>query len=346
MVSPARARQALGAVAGIASMAGSVTDRAEALVEPLRQITPFDAVFLTLFDPERRLQVPVLRQGYPEPASRGLDGEQFTRDVELAGMHGPSGPVRAGDLPVPVETLPTWSQYLYPAGFREGLAISLFSADGRYLGVLNTSSADPRPASDAACAVLAQMAPFVASAVDPMRSVSAVADLVAGAAAGVVLTRAGGAVPLPGLPGHRLLAPGSALLAAAHSRLTGDSVQTSFLCPADGDTEPSWLLVRALRCPSQPPWYLSTAVLLCPPPDLRGLTRRELEVLGLLIEGWSNARIADGLSLSLRTVVTHMEHIMTKFDAASRTMAAIRASRQGLYVPPELSLTAAPDVER
>lgn len=345
MVSPARARQVVSEVAGISTMAGSATDRVEALVEPLQRISPFDAMFLTLLDPERRLQVPLLRQGYPEAASRGMDGEQLTQDLELAGLHGPAPPVRIGDLPVPVETLPTWTQHLYPAGFRQCFGVSLFSADGRYLGVLNTNSADPRPASDAARALLAQVAPFVAAAVDPMRNISAVASIVGGATAGVVLTAGGNTVPLPGLPDHRLLTPGSAVLAAARSRLAGGCMAATFLCAHD-EAGTSWLLVRALRCPPQPPWYLSTAVLLCAPPDLRGLTRRELEVLGLLLEGWSNAQIAAVLSLSCRTVVTHMEHIMVKFDAASRTMAAMRACRQGLYVPPELISPSIPGTGR
>jgi DNA-binding NarL/FixJ family response regulator len=78
-------------------------------------------------------------------------------------------------------------------------------------------------------------------------------------------------------------------------------------------------------------------VLLSPPPHLCGLTRRELEVLGALTEGWSNARIAAVLAVTERTVAAHVEHIKAKLNAPSRTVAAVRAARQGVYIPVELS---------
>jgi DNA-binding NarL/FixJ family response regulator len=67
------------------------------------------------------------------------------------------------------------------------------------------------------------------------------------------------------------------------------------------------------------------------------LTSRELEVLGLLVRGWSNARIAATLTVTVRTVESHVEHILTKLRVTSRTMAAVRALRQGLFIPPELT---------
>jgi DNA-binding NarL/FixJ family response regulator len=72
---------------------------------------------------------------------------------------------------------------------------------------------------------------------------------------------------------------------------------------------------------------------LAPATDLRGLTPRELQVLGLVIEGWSNRQIAVALIVTPRTVATHLEHILAKLDAPTRTLAAVRAERQGLYVP-------------
>jgi DNA-binding NarL/FixJ family response regulator len=79
------------------------------------------------------------------------------------------------------------------------------------------------------------------------------------------------------------------------------------------------------------------AVLVALPGDLHGLTRRELEVLGLLIEGWTNARIAAALVIAPRTVATHMENILAKLGAETRALAAVRALGQGLYVPRPLT---------
>ena len=70
-----------------------------------------------------------------------------------------------------------------------------------------------------------------------------------------------------------------------------------------------------------------------PPGDLGGLTARELQVLGLLVEGWSNGRIAGVLVISERTVATHVEHIMAKLGARTRALAAVRALNRGAFVP-------------
>lgn len=66
-----------------------------------------------------------------------------------------------------------------------------------------------------------------------------------------------------------------------------------------------------------------------------GLTPRELDVLGLLVDGQSNHEIADRLVVTDRTVATHVEHILHKLEAPTRTLAAVRAEREGWYVPPE-----------
>jgi DNA-binding CsgD family transcriptional regulator len=70
-----------------------------------------------------------------------------------------------------------------------------------------------------------------------------------------------------------------------------------------------------------------------PATDLHGLTPREMEVLGLLVEGCSNQEIARTLVVAPRTVATHLEHVLGKLGAPTRTLAAVRAERDGLYVP-------------
>ncbi len=66
------------------------------------------------------------------------------------------------------------------------------------------------------------------------------------------------------------------------------------------------------------------------PPTTDPLTARELEVLTLVGQGMSNAEIAARLTISERTVTTHISNILSKLHLASRTQAALYALRQGL----------------
>ncbi|MEB3218700.1 MAG: response regulator transcription factor [Nostocales cyanobacterium 94392] len=60
------------------------------------------------------------------------------------------------------------------------------------------------------------------------------------------------------------------------------------------------------------------------------LTERELEVLQLIVEGCSNAIIAERLYITVGTVKTHVRNILNKLCADDRTQAAVRALRSGL----------------
>jgi branched-chain amino acid transport system substrate-binding protein len=60
-----------------------------------------------------------------------------------------------------------------------------------------------------------------------------------------------------------------------------------------------------------------------------GLTPRELDVLSLLTGGLSNRQIADRLCGSIRTVSTHVAHILAKLGQQSRAGAAAVAAERG-----------------
>ena len=62
------------------------------------------------------------------------------------------------------------------------------------------------------------------------------------------------------------------------------------------------------------------------------LTRREVEVLGMLAEGLANKNIAARLGISEHTVKTHVASILTKLDAFSRAEAVAVGARQGLIL--------------
>lgn len=60
------------------------------------------------------------------------------------------------------------------------------------------------------------------------------------------------------------------------------------------------------------------------------LSEREREVLSLIAEGYSNARIAERLVISERTVKSHVNNILGKLQVTDRTQAAIYAWREGI----------------
>ena len=63
------------------------------------------------------------------------------------------------------------------------------------------------------------------------------------------------------------------------------------------------------------------------------LTKREQEVLELVAFGLSNKEIAQRLGLGKRTVETHIDHVLSKLDAQTRTRAVVEAGRAGLLGP-------------
>ena len=63
-----------------------------------------------------------------------------------------------------------------------------------------------------------------------------------------------------------------------------------------------------------------------------GLTARQVDVLGLLAEGLTNAEIAARLSLSAKTVGHHVSALLAKLGVGSRHQAAVAARRLGVVV--------------
>ncbi len=64
------------------------------------------------------------------------------------------------------------------------------------------------------------------------------------------------------------------------------------------------------------------------------LTKRELDVVTLLVAGLSNAAIAVALTLSPRTVTTHVDHIMRRMGVPSRSAVATAALDDGIVAVP------------
>lgn len=61
-----------------------------------------------------------------------------------------------------------------------------------------------------------------------------------------------------------------------------------------------------------------------------GISKRELEVLALIVQGHTNQEIADQLFISLNTVKTHSARLFEKLEVNSRTKAINRAQELGI----------------
>ncbi len=64
-----------------------------------------------------------------------------------------------------------------------------------------------------------------------------------------------------------------------------------------------------------------------------GLTPRQVEVLGLLVDGLTNAEIADRLFVTRKTAEHHVAAVLAKLGVDSRVAAARRAAELGLVAP-------------
>lgn len=311
-------------------------DRARTMLGALRRAVPFDAAWLALLDPLESSYSPLACVDLDAPVVRYLEGPTVAHDVEATGADSGADTPRPtrwpADLPVPSGELTTWAQGLLSAGVHEALAVGLFTADGRHVGLLALLFDEERAPAPVERERLAAAVPVLAQAIDPMRSLLTAARLVPGATAAVALREDGRTEPIGGWPGDPLLAEGSVSLAAALVRLRTGQVCSSFLWSASHEGVPTHVRITALATPGDLP-RVQGVVAVSPASGLRGLTPRELQVLGFVVEGCSNQEIAHALTVTARTVAAHLEHVLAKLDVPARTLAAVRAEQEGLYVP-------------
>ena len=69
------------------------------------------------------------------------------------------------------------------------------------------------------------------------------------------------------------------------------------------------------------------------PEALSALTERELEVFDLVANGLSNGEIAERLLVSLATVKTHVNRVITKLDGRSRPQLVVLGYESGRICP-------------
>ena len=319
-----QAMATLGRVSSIAADLCSTEERAQSILEELRQLIPFDAAEISTFDPTNGDYCEVASVGYESKVLEGLRSERFLDLMHSLGLPDTGIPVRMKDLPGAL--LDNWavSELLLPAGYSEGMTMALRTADGRFTGVMNLSTTSSEHPSDVARAAVSQLCTALGNLVDPVRSGRWLAMLLGSGSMAIGLDTAGTVIHLPGMTTHPLLEEGSELLSQAQSS-AGMGTWNSFIWPDDE----SWFRVRVVPCRQKE--HITTVVSM-DEVDLGPLSRRELEVLTLAAEGMSNGEIGDALVISGRTVGTHIEHVLEKLAAPNRAAAVAHAIREGLVL--------------
>jgi hypothetical protein len=321
--------------ARLARSSASMQERAAAILQHLGRVLRFDAGWLAVRDPEQNRHVPLATTGADAALHDYFDRPEADAEVDLLGLNRRRPPMLASEIASPLSEVRTWAEHLLPAGFREGLAAGLFTSEGRHVGFLSLLSADPARPNRADRRVVAAVTTLIADHVDRTRDLAATARTVQNASAGVVLTRRGGVLPLPGLPDDRLLAKGSRILTVATDELADSGAYISFLAPTPGGQ-----LIRVIALDFGRPDldHLCAGVLLCPPGDVLGLSVLDLRVLGLLVEGVTDVpTLAMSLNVAEQAVAEALERSMAALRTNDLTAASVRALRGGMRVPARLA---------
>jgi hypothetical protein len=321
-------------LARIAMTPATLEERAEAVLTVLGETLPFDAAWLAIRDPEQSRHTPLATAGPAEALRRYFQTPEADAEVDQLGLNRHRPPMLASEIPIPLPELRAWADHLLPAGFRGGLAAGLFTPRGRHVGFLSVLTEDPSRPSPADRQAIAAVTEVIAHGLDRVREIAVTARIVEAASAGILLTRGGDTLPLPGLPDHRLLAPGSRLLATVTRELADSDTYIAFLAPTTDTGDGPLVRVSAVDCSRPALDHLQAAVVLSPPGDLRGLTPLDLRAAGLMVEGATHvSAIAGALGVDERTAADAIRATLIALEAPDLTAATVRAVRTGLRIP-------------
>jgi len=317
-------------MAHIAAAAGSIEQRADALLEALRGVVPYGAAWIGVRDPETRKHQRVGSDGDISSLVRYFALPEADDEVEALGLNRFQPPVPASALPVPLAETRAWGEYLLPAGFNDGLAMALFTRDGRHLGFLTFLNDEPSPWTVSYCRLLAGLRTIVAEALDRLPSLGTVARMTGDALGGIAITRAGQSVQIPGLPTHPLLEEGSAALALSRQHACAPGHISSFLSQWAGRL----LRVSVIDCRDEGVDHLYAVVLVRSADGAARLGQVDIRLLGALVEGWDDERIRAVLGLADPT--HHAERLAGHFGVESIGALVQHAAREGLSLPSAL----------
>ncbi len=316
---------AMAAIAERAAEPVGPVQRARHVLEALREVVPYDCAALALWDPAAKTYRPLANVDYPERVYAALHAADYRQEHVQLGMFDHRQPMRFRDLPCGGASVHSIADVAWPEGFREGLGLALFTRDDRSVGYLSLNTTSRRYPTDRQRATVGMLGPTLATVTDT----AGVLLRRLGARPAVATNLSGPVLRLPGTARSPLLAEGAEIVELARRALASGETASCFLW-RPGRHEPLHR-VTVDGCEEDLPGYRAL-VSLESGINAYGLTDRELEVLTLMARGWTNARIAEALVNSPRTVSTHVERILEKLGATTRAEAAVRAVTERLLV--------------
>lgn len=306
---------ALRAARGMASF--------DAVLAALADLIPFEVAGLSRWDEAAGRHVN-LTDAMPRAAAELIETD-LHRDPVVARIQRTRETFWLSDMPRQLRRMSSVVRDIVePSGFSDGTTQCLFTTDGRYVGVLNIGVTRSPESLLPVRPVLTLLTDSLAAAVDPLRRSDAYgqpSELADGA----------WALTIPDSPDGPYASVNGGLLrgSAADKTLLSELIRTT----ARSRPLPTTILVihaqqlievRLSRTGA------ATHALCRPCARPGGLSLRELQVMAELTHGRTNREIAGNLAIGVRTVATHIEHILAKADLPNRAAAAARAAAWGL----------------
>jgi GAF domain-containing protein len=158
-------------VAAIASSATDPNQRAHDILEALGAVIPVIASNISLANGNVGGHRSLACHDYERHVEARLNSNSFSSEVRALGLYDHRRPIRMRDIPEGPKSIDSVREFLYSAGYEEGMTTPLFSSENRYVGLLNLSTDDADHPTDEARHLLEILAPSIANAVDPVADI-------------------------------------------------------------------------------------------------------------------------------------------------------------------------------
>lgn len=321
-----RRHDSLGVVLDINGVVSSTTSSAvtaaQEILELLTSVVPYAAASLQVWNPISGRHETLANVRYSDKEIEHLDTWFVRHDEAFRYMRAVTpAPLRWRDMPFDYRQLFSAQNYWIPAGYREGVTTCLLTPGGRYTGNLHLNTDSRDHPNDNAMQVLDALQTVLSGLTDALRMPGMIASWMSTTANAAIVRPTGEIVELPGRAAGPWLCSEGPLAAVLRRSFTVDADPwRCFWIDPDGECH------RIERTRVSDGFVVTEQ----PAPLPYNLTHRELDVLTLLAEGYTNSAIAAHLTVTVKTAAKHIEHVFEKLDCGSRTSAAVLAVSDGL----------------